>query len=407
MNRLTFLLTGTYSSLNKGDAAMQLTTTQQLKKRWPKSEVVISTPFPEIDKKAYPGAQLLKSSRRRLIYGSLQIIRAYMYRVSGSRLSFLVSNRELQTFCDADVIIDLSGDTITEDYGSHVTYSHLLPLLLGIAFNKPVFVCAQSIGPFKLTSTLSRWTLNQCTAITAREEITYKKLLGFGIDPAKLQLTADIAFLMKPIESKQAKKLLQDEGIKLSKKMTLGISTSDLVRKRFEKANPGLSYDGTMAQALDELAKKHNADVLFISHVVGPSQEKDDRNVANRIAERMSESAYVLTKNYRPDELKGIIALCDVFIGARMHSNIGALSSRIPTIAIGYSQKTRGIMKSLSMEEFAIDIESMNSDTLVNMFQSLVKTPSIKKTLTAGIKQTQRLSLHNIEIISNLLRQKL
>lgn len=50
-------------------------------------------------------------------------------------------------------------------------------------------------------------------------------------------------------------------------------------------------------------------------------------------------------------ELKGIIAQCRFFIGARTHATIAAYSSGIPTLVVGYSVKARGIAKDLFGKE--------------------------------------------------------
>ena len=63
------LLTGTYASRNKGDAALELTA---------------KGPY------------------------------------------FLIPDEELQQILKSDLVVDLSGDMLTQDYGPHVAYSHFL-----------------------------------------------------------------------------------------------------------------------------------------------------------------------------------------------------------------------------------------------------------------------------------------
>jgi len=407
MSQLSFILTGTYSSLNKGDAAMQLTTAQQLIDRWPNSQVTVSTPFPGLDSKAYPNASIIQSSRRRLIWGTLQVFRARLYSLTGQRFAFLIRNQELRSFASCSMIIDLSGDTITEDYGPHVTYSHLLPIMLGLAFKKPVFVCAQSIGPFRLTSLFTKYVLNKTNYITAREEVTYKKLLDFGVKKEILELTSDMAFLMKPVSEKEVKKILLSEKIPDSTPF-IGVSVSDLVRNIYDKQPRNSStFVNEVASALDTITNQHDATVLFVSHVVGPSTAKDDRIIADAVAKKMTANSYALQGDYRPDELKGVISKCRIFIGARMHSNIAALSSSVPTIAIGYSQKTKGIMESLHMENYVLPIKQLDNEVLSSLATDLFSSrSSVSKKLTLNVRKIQRKSSRNVDIASSLLKQK-
>ena len=46
-------------------------------------------------------------------------------------------------------------------------------------------------------------------------------------------------------------------------------------------------------------------------------------------------------------EIKGIISKCRFFIGARTHSTIAAYSTCVPTLAVGYSIKARGIARDI------------------------------------------------------------
>ena len=56
-------------------------------------------------------------------------------------------------------------------------------------------------------------------------------------------------------------------------------------------------------------------------------------------------------------ELKGIIKGSEVFIGGRMHTIIGAISTATPSLIMQYSHKAGGMMRFLNMEEYLWDIE--------------------------------------------------
>lgn len=407
------LLTGTYSSYNKGDAAMQLSMAQSVRKMWPNADITISAPFPEFDKDFYQEYRVVKSTRRNLILGTIHLILAKLYKLTGWSL-FIGKSEELRIFADSDIIIDLSGDTLTEDYGPHVTYSHFLPILLGLAFGKPVFVCAQSIGPFKLTTEFAKYVLNKTSAITAREEITYNYLKKLGVKKSILSRTADMAFLLEPVSEKRARSILKDEGIKFnSDRKILGVTVSELVEKRYNANSPKRADDfvSDMAKMLDKLIQHNNVEVIFIGHVTGPSEIKDDRLIAQRVKSAMdhgsSKFAHVLFGNYRPDELKGIISLCDAMLGSRMHSNIGALSTHTPTIAIGYSHKTEGIMSSLGLQDYTFSIDTLDTSELSKAVnRALRDSTQIKKLLEKGIRDIKAESDENLAIVETLLERR-
>ena len=60
-------------------------------------------------------------------------------------------------------------------------------------------------------------------------------------------------------------------------------------------------------------------------------------------------------------ELKGYIAACDLFIGARTHATIAAYSSHVPTLVVGYSVKARGIAQDLfgTFENYVLPVQEL------------------------------------------------
>jgi colanic acid/amylovoran biosynthesis protein len=63
----------------------------------------------------------------------------------------------------------------------------------------------------------------------------------------------------------------------------------------------------------------------------------------------------------------------DVFIGTRMHSNIFALISKVPVVAIEYEHKTRGIMRDLGLEHLTVAIEEAQFPNLKEKVDDLIK----------------------------------
>lgn len=386
---MKIILTGTYNSCNKGDAAMELAAAQALEHEFPGAEITVNSPFPQIDSEFYYDYKVFFSSRRRLIYATLQLIFvkifSFFHKVFNIELNFLLISKELRTFNHSDFVIDLSGDMLTEDYGPHVTYSHFIPILFALSLNKPVFLCAQSIGPFKFTKFLAKYIFKKVAFISVREEITLKYLEKIGINKKKLLLTADIAFLLPASNASTVNKILFDENINFNKQKVLGISLSQLVERKFNNIRKSNSPDFAclMANFLDQIINKYKISVLFVSHVVGPNQTKDDRIIAAKVKNIMQnkEGVFLLKGNYRPEELKGIISHCDFFIGTRMHANIAALSSAIPLIAISYSHKTLGIMKMFSQEDMVYPFEKLTLNGLIIRFDKIIRTPKMYSTI--------------------------
>jgi colanic acid/amylovoran biosynthesis protein len=409
--RRTVLLIGTYSSKNKGDAAMEISTARVLKEAIDELRVVINSPFPELDEAAYSEYEVSRSSRRRLIYCTVLLMRAlawqHLRKLTGVDAHLLLSHEELRGFQNADAIVDLSGDMLTEDYGPHVAYSHYLPILIALALGKPVALCAQSIGPFKWTRPLARYIMNRASLVTARDPITYGYLQSMGLQQENLHLTADMAFLLDPAPPPQVEEILRRERIELDERPCLGVSLSGLVQSKYQALNVAAkqqSFALLFAQLLDSISHELDCQVLFISHVTGPSLSKDDRVVSRAVQKAMTRQSWVLSGDYRPEELKGIVARLQLFFGARMHANIAALSSAVPTVAIAYSHKTQGIMDLLGQSGRVVNIATLTREECSSQLRSAwQERRKIESQLRLQLERVRELSRRNVELLLPLL----
>jgi len=376
------------------------------------SEVFISSPFPEIDTKFYHPIPTIWCSRRRLILGTFKLLMLMMWRffknIFGWNLKFLVSNEELQHYVNCDAVVDLSGDMLTEDYGVHVAYSHYLPLLKTLAAGKPLFLCAQSIGPFKVTRFLARYIMNKAKFVTVRDPISKDYLIKIGIESSHVHQTADMAFLLGPSDERRVQEILATENIDMSKGNIMGVSLSNLVGDKFNRLNRNENFVSFMAKNISEFCKTHDLTPLFVSHVTGPSVSKDDRQICGKVAEKMQAdfacSPMVLQGNYRPDELKGIIRKCHIFTGARMHANIAALSSGVPLLAIAYSHKTPGIMALFEQSENVVHIETLEAEAFMSGLSRLLQNHSdISKIILKNLKTVKSEAQRNVIFIKDML----
>jgi colanic acid/amylovoran biosynthesis protein len=408
------LLTGTYCSLNKGDAAMETSTANAISNAIPNCKVTICSPFSKYDKEYYKPIPVEHCYRRRLIYASFLLLRLSIWRFFRSfvksDLKFLVTHPELQLFFENDLIVDLSGDMLTEDYGVHVAYSHYIPLLMAILADKPIFICAQSIGPFKWTKPIARFILNR-SIVTVRESISYDYLKTISLTNTKVSLTADMAFLLEPSSDDEVNEILINENFLIEGKRLLGVSLSRIVEKKFNSENTSsksLKFKETIAQTLDKICIKHNLTPIFIPHVTGPSKAKNDRLINNEVLDIMTSKGFVIQGDYTSSQLKGIIRQCFCFVGARMHANIGALSNSVPVVAISYSHKTPGIMKMLGQEQMVCDVLSFNKSELEEKIEIMITNRDmISATLSKHLINVKDAANKNVKIIEELLLNKI
>jgi len=167
--------------------------------------------------------------------------------------------------------------------------------------------------------------------ITARESLTYNLLKE--INPNTVQV-ADPAFLLEP------------EFLPLPDNFaagnTVGINVSPLIMKYGSDSLIMKNYEQLIRRILNET----DMHICLIPHVVWDCN--DDRIPLRRLYEAFRESGRIcMLEDHNACILKGYIARCRFFIGARTHATIAAYSSEVPTLVTGYSIKARGIAQDL------------------------------------------------------------
>lgn len=401
--RPRFVLTGTYCSANKGDAAMQSVMARQLAIARPDAHITISSPFPERDAPFYAPVKVVKSGRRNLPLAMVHLALLAIRRALGIGRGRYRLDDEIDQISQAHVVIDLSGDMLTEDYGPLVGWSHFLPLLYAIANSRKIAVCAQSIGPFRHLAPIARFAFSR-SHVTVRERLSMKALedIGLSMDPA--QVTADLAFLLEAADADRVDEILGAEGIAPTARC-LGISVSALLTHRRNRhlKSGGENLLAIFASAINMVASRHNLDVLIVSHVFGPREAADDRVVAERLSKMLNVRSHVLEKEYRPEELKGVIGRCVVFVGCRMHANIAALDSGVPVLAVGYSHKTAGIMEAAGQGTRVVSVDALDSEDLTNRIEQLVSDEEeIRMLLKRSVPSMRTLAKSNIDRVLEL-----
>lgn len=223
----------------------------------------------------------------------------------------------------------------------------------------------------------------------------------------KIYVTADPAFLLNAVPQSRVFEILSKDGINEVQKPLIGINPSGLI-SRFMESEPQKAEEeitNIMAKVIDNLIENLKATIIMIPHVYTPND--DDRIAINRIFHKVKNKSKVKTiKNeYTPQELKGIIGQCDLFIGARMHATIAATSMLVPTVGIAYSHKMYGIIgEMLGQEKYVLDIKELNYEDLISTINDAWENrEKIKKELEAKIPMVKEKAMLNGKLVKELL----
>lgn len=203
--------------------------------------------------------------------------------------------------------------------------------------------------------------MNLYDLIIARESLTYEALKEV-VPESKLRLIPDPAFTLG------VKELPLPEGF--AKGNTLGLNVSPMIQGSEGKA--GITMENYKA-LIEHVIRTTDMQIALIPHVVWA--RNDDRKPLKELYEAYRDSGRVVwTGDGSCEELKGYIARCRMFIGARTHATIAAYSSLVPTLVVGYSVKAKGIAKDLfgSYENYVIPVQQLRErDDLIGAFEWL------------------------------------
>ena len=171
---------------------------------------------------------------------------------------------------------------------------------------------------------------------------------------------------------------------------TVGINISPLFLNK--SADAELILENLRLVVRDVIATS-SASVAFIPHVVW--EDNDDRVPLRTLYEEFQSTGRVcFIENRDARKLKWIISQCSYFIGARTHATIAAYSTGVPTLALGYSVKSRGIARDLfgTEEHYVLPYQKITAkDTLLKSFHWLIThSKETKKTLMEKTEIYQR-----------------
>src|SRR5699024_3452992 len=150
------------------------------------------------------------------------------------------------------------------------------------------------------------------------------------------------------------------------------------------------SSDLTMTSLVRSLIA-NGAHVVFVPHVHLPdgSGESDVAAIA-AVRSRLEEAELARTSDIPADldaaQLKWCISRMDWFVGSRMHSTIGSLSTGTPTFGYAYSDKTQGVFDSCRMGAQVADARrTAGEDAVSTMVASYTSRARLRDELTRTI----------------------
>lgn len=277
----------------------------------------------------------------------------------------------VRALADADMQVCVGGGYLRAQ--RDLTSTIMLVLLFhqiwfAKSLGKPVYLCAQSVGPFprRIQRQIASRGLRYADLILVREAKSRLLLDSFRLGSDRVVQVPDSAFTFQPDPWPPASDLLPSS---VSGEMLVGITVREWLPPAGQEA-----YERAIAEFINRIIRRPFIRVVVIAQVTATDQDDDDRLVGQRISQMLGHKDRVLFLNQRLShyQIKSIFDRLAFLVGTRFHSVIFALTSGVPAVAIEYEHKTSGIMHDLGLEKWVVRIEDVTADILVEMFDDLV-----------------------------------
>lgn len=384
---MKILLTNVHSARNAGDAILLEQSLSLLYRQFPNAEITVILNDPASftgDEKTLPAfatffkrydAESAGWRTRCLLLLPVWLL-GMVIAVTSKRILPVpaVHRRHLQAYFSADLIASVGGNYFYSSGKIGLPFLFIFAqLALAILLKKPLVLLPQTIGPLhgKRDRALLRWLTEHACAVFLRDAAS-KQYVGRKHD--HVHVVPDLAFADVAADHDAAQKVFDEYGIAPSLDSPLiGITTLNwgALNPRFVGQS---AYEKAVAELVRHVVTDHAAKVLLLSQVQGPTPDEDDRRTAGRIFERvrdLGERVVFVERGCSAETLQSIYCKLDLLVGTRLHSNIFALTSRTPVMAIAYQPKTLGVLKMLQLEEWVMPIDTVTGEQLIERFDIL------------------------------------
>lgn len=248
-----------------------------------------------------------------------------------------------------------------------------------------------SMGESNLTAEKME-TLDKFSLIYARETLTYDFFKKLGLK--NIVCLPDPAFVLEP-EKIELPDFFRTAPV-------LGLNISNYVIGGFDlQTKVGKEICGL----IEYLLNKTELQILLIPHVLWAKQ--DDRKISKYVYDKYCGTGRVHlldSDSYNYLQIRYVISNCKFFIGGRTHAVISAYSTCVPTIALGYSIKSKGIAKDLGLpNQLVVDCVNGNGINLLESLRYLIDNEQmIRDTLQKRIPEYKKLPYNIKQYIDSL-----
>jgi len=349
----------------------------------------------------------------------VQFLLALLYKVipvGVFRNMIVKHNSRLRVIARADFIGDVrGGDSFSDIYGQKNFILGSMPSIIALFMGKKLVLFPQTYGQYssRVAQIIARYILSNAHIILSRDRESIdlvKDILGKTNCNKKIIFCPDVAFALDSIAPKDGD--IQPFINTGKDNPVIGLNINGLLYNggytRNNMFNLRMDYKLFVHKLSETILKKTNANLLLIPHTFaahGHVESDPDAcaEVFTALAPVYKGRIQIIAGEYDQHAIKGIIGRCDFFIGSRMHACIAALSQKIPTAAVAYSKKFKGVFDSIDAGNLVIDARETETQEAVDMIIAIFADRArIEKILQVQIDNAQK---EQLKIFREILKQ--
>ena len=335
-----------------------------------------------------------------------------------------LNNAAARAILEADAVCDVTGgDSFTDLYGPKRFRSGVIEKRLVLRAGRRLVLAPQTYGPFEDPErrAIASEIVRGAAAVMSRDAEGFgnmQQLLGDRFDASRHREGVDVAFALpqrRPVAHAALADRLESDA---RPRPIAGLNVSGLIWNDPDRARREYGIKADYKAALMRLAHAilaDGGDLLLVPHVVTPAGHfESDLDACSGFAEAltagssMRERVTVAPAFDDPQQIKWAIARTDWFCGTRMHSTIAGLSTGVPTAAVAYSKKTRGVFATCGQAEQVADPRHETTDTVADrLIASWRDQEAVRADLGSRLSDVKDLSAAQLGLIVKVARGEL
>lgn len=283
----------------------------------------------------------------------------------------------VEVFKNANFIFDIGqGDSFADIYGKKrfdiINRIHKLAYKL----KKPYCLLPQTIGPFRNEAIKieANKSIRNSSFVMARDKQSYEYVLQNVPEQKHVDEYIDVAFFL-PYHKREFDKDFVHVGLNISSLLWHGGYTQN---NQFRLT---VDYQHLIRSIIENFLSLKNVKVHLIPHVVGGERHiENDYEVSCDLYYKYNNPNLILSELFLgPIEAKNYISGMDFFMGARMHSTIGAFSSRVPVVPMAYSRKFNGLFMDTLNYPYMVDMKTDNEEKILQTIRESFEKRAVLK----------------------------